>query len=159
MPLVNSAGLRILLLLCVAISHNQAMAETVRMLIQSAAVAGFRHHQAPTLFDQLRPGDTLILKREPDNPYDRHAIQVLWQGQLLGYVPRRNNQALAWALDQNPQLSDPQLSDPQLSDPQLSDQHNAERNFHRNFQISARISALHARARPRGRIEFDVFLE
>ena len=144
MPLANSAGLRILLLLCVAVSHNQAMAETVRMLIQSAAVAGFRHHQAPTLFDQLRPGDTLILKREPDNPYDRHAIQVLWQGQLLGYVPRRNNQALAWALDQNPQLSD---------------QHNAERNLHRNFQISARISALHARARPRGRIEFDVFLE
>ena len=144
MPLANSAGLRILLLLCVAISHNQAMAETVRMLIQSAAVAGFRHHQAPTLFDQLRPGDTLILKREPDNPYDRHAIQVLWQGQLLGYVPRRNNQALAWALDQNLQLID---------------QHNAERNFHRNFQISARISALHARARPRGRIEFDVFLE
>ena len=144
MPLANSAGLRILLLWCVAISHNQAMAETVRMLIQSAAVAGFRHHQAPTLFDQLRPGDTLILKREPDNPYDRHAIQVLWQGQLLGYVPRRNNQALAWALDQNLQLID---------------QHNAERNFHRNFQISARISALHARARPRGRIEFDVFLE
>ena len=149
MPLVNSAGLRILLLLCVAISHNQAMAETVRMLIQSAAVAGFRHHQAPTLFDQLRPGDMLILKREPDNPYDRHAIQVLWQGQLLGYVPRRNNQALAWAMDQNPQISDPQIRD----------QHNAERNFHRNFQISARISALHARARPRGRIEFDVFLE
>jgi hypothetical protein len=52
-----------------------------------------------------------------------------------------------------------QLSDPQLSDLQLSDQHNAERNLHRNFQISARISALHARARPRGRIEFDVFLE
>lgn len=154
MPLVNSAGLRILLLLCVAISHNQAMAETVRMLIQSAAVAGFRHHQAPTLFDQLRPGDTLTLRREPDNPFDRHAIQVLWQGQLLGYVPRRNNQALAWALDQNPQIGDPQLSDPQLSD-----QHNAERNLHRNFQISARISALHARAKPRGRIEFDVFLE
>ena len=149
MPLANSAGLRILLIWCAAIGHNQAMAETVRMLIQSAAVAGFRHHQAPTLFDQLRPGDTLTLRREPDNPFDRHAIQVLWQGQLLGYVPRRNNQALAWALDQNPQLSDPQLRD----------QHNAERNLHRNFQISARISALHARAKPRGRIEFDVFLE
>ncbi len=144
MPLANSAGLRILLIWCAAIGHNQATAETVRMLIQSAAVAGFRHHQAPTLFDQLRPGDTLTLRREPDNPYDRHAIQVLWQGQLLGYVPRRNNQALAWAMDQNPQLSD---------------QRNAERNLHRNFQISARISALHARARPRGRIEFDVFLE
>ncbi len=149
MPLANSAGLRILLIWCAAIGHNQAMAETVRMLIQSAAVAGFRHHQAPTLFDQLRPGDTLTLRREPDNPFDRHAIQVLWQGQLLGYVPRRNNQALAWALDQNPQIGDPQLSD----------QRNAERNLHRNFQISARISALHARARPRGRIEFDVFLE
>jgi 2-polyprenyl-6-methoxyphenol hydroxylase-like FAD-dependent oxidoreductase len=125
-------------------SHTDAMAETVRMLIQSAAVAGFRHHRAPALFDQLRPGDALTLKREPDNPHDRHAIQVLWQGQLLGYVPRQNNQALAWALDQTPQFSE---------------QHKPERNFHRNFEISARISALHARARPRGRIEFDVFLE
>lgn len=154
MLLANSAGLRILLILCGCMSHTDAMAETVRMLIQSAAVAGFRHHRAPALFDQLRPGDALTLKREPDNPHDRHAIQVLWQGQLLGYVPRQNNQALAWALDQTPQFSDPQFSDPQFSE-----QHKPERNFHRNFEISARISALHARARPRGRIEFDVFLE
>jgi hypothetical protein len=129
---------------CLAMSHSHAMAQNVRMLIQSAAVAGFRYHQAPALFEQLRPGDALTLKREQDNPYDRQAIQVLWQGQLLGYVPRSNNQALAWALDQNPQRTD------QLIDPLNTDRH---------FRLSARISALHARARPRGRIEFDVFLE
>ncbi len=136
MPLVNSACLRCLLVGWMVISHPHAMAQNVRVLIQSAAVAGFRYHHAPALFRQLQPGDALDLKREPDNPHDRHAVQVLWRGQLLGYVPRSNNQALAWAMDQGSTPGSPMP-----------------------LQFSARISALHDRARPHGRIEFDVFLE
>ena len=68
MPLVNSAGLRGLLVGWMVISHPHAMAQNVRVLIQSAAVAGFRYHHAPALFRQLQPGDALDLKREPDNP-------------------------------------------------------------------------------------------
>jgi hypothetical protein len=43
---------------------------------------------------------TLTLQREPGNPHDSYAIQVLWHHHMLGYVPRRENRAIARALDQ-----------------------------------------------------------
>lgn len=37
----------------------------------------------------LDPGDTLILRAEPDNPYDPEAIRVEdTKGNHLGYIPR-----------------------------------------------------------------------
>jgi hypothetical protein len=40
-----------------------------------------------------------VLAREPDNPNDSNAVSLLWRGRKLGYVPRRDNAALAWGLD------------------------------------------------------------
>ena len=74
-------------------------AQQVRMLVQSSPVAGFRHHGAPALFHQLQVGDRLDLVREPANPHDPAAVRVDWRGHSLGYVPRRENSALAWAMD------------------------------------------------------------
>jgi HIRAN domain len=76
----------------------------VRILIQSSPLAGFRYHAAAELWDQLRVGDTLELRREPGNPHDAQAIGVSWRGSKLGYVPRRENGALAWALDRGEPL-------------------------------------------------------
>jgi len=40
------------------------------------------------LIKELRPEERLILKREPDNPYDEYAIAVYnLSGQQLGYIP------------------------------------------------------------------------
>lgn len=47
----------------------------------------------------MQVGDTLELVREPDNPHDPSAVMVAWNGLKLGYVPRRQNDAVAWALD------------------------------------------------------------
>lgn len=74
-------------------------AQQVRMLVQSSPLAGFRYHEAPLLFSELRLGDRLDLVREPDNPHDPNAVRVEWRGRNLGYVPRRDNPALAWAMD------------------------------------------------------------
>ena len=74
-------------------------AQQVRMLVQSSPLAGFRYHEATLLFPDLRPGDRLDLVREPDNPHDPNAVRVDWRGRILGYVPRRENAALAWAMD------------------------------------------------------------
>ena len=76
----------------------------VRILIQSSPLAGFRYHGAAELWDRLRVGDALELWREPDNPHDARAIGVSWHGCKLGYVPRRENGALAWALDRGAPL-------------------------------------------------------
>ena len=70
-----------------------------RVLVQSSALAGFRYHAAAELWDALRVGDPLELVREPANAHDANAVSVSWRGRKLGYVPRRENGALAWALD------------------------------------------------------------
>lgn len=70
------------------------------LLIQSSPLAGSQFHALPAVVDQIRVGDPLTLQREPGNPHDSNAVQVLWQDHLLGYVPRRENRAIARALDQ-----------------------------------------------------------
>ena len=80
-------------------------AQEVRMLVQRSALAGYRYHEAPRLAADLVPGERLDLNREVDNPYDGNAVRVDWQGYKLGYVPRRQNAALAWAMDSGQTIS------------------------------------------------------
>ena len=76
----------------------------VRLLVQSSPLAGFRYHAAAEVWRELRVGDALELTREPDNPHDGRAVSVAWRGRRLGYVPRRENAAVAWALDRGERL-------------------------------------------------------
>jgi hypothetical protein len=76
----------------------------VRMLVQSSPLAGFRHGEGAAVWQDLRSGDTLSLVREPGNAFDPHAVRVEWRGRKLGYVPRRDNAALAWAIDRGETL-------------------------------------------------------
>ncbi len=83
-------------LLC---AQSYAQSTDARMLVQSSPLAGFQYHEAGALWDQLKIGDTLTLAREPDNRYDGNAVRVEWQGHKLGYVPRRENRAVAHHMD------------------------------------------------------------
>jgi hypothetical protein len=82
-----------------------AGAQAVRLLVQSSPLAGFRYHEAPAVFPEMRVGDELTLAREPDNPHDASAVRVEWRGRRLGYVPRAQNDAIAWAMDRGEPLS------------------------------------------------------
>ena len=82
-----------------------AHSQTVRLLVQSSPLAGFRYHEAPLWFGDLRPGDALALVREPGNPHDDNAVRVEWNGRMLGYVPRKQNETLAWAMDRGDPVS------------------------------------------------------
>ncbi len=77
---------------------------TARVLVQSSPLAGFKYHAAAELWASLRVGDSLEIAREPANAYDPNAVSLSWRGQKLGYVPRRENAALAWALDRGQPL-------------------------------------------------------
>jgi hypothetical protein len=87
------------LLAAATLACAQERAARVRMLVQSSPIAGFRYHAAAEVWSELRVGDTLQLSREADNPYDPSAVSVSWRGRKLGYVPKRENAALAWGLD------------------------------------------------------------
>ena len=76
----------------------------VMLVVQTTRLAGFAHYEAAALWDALREGDALVLQREPENSHDPNAVRVEWRGHMLGYVPRRNNAALAWALDRGQAL-------------------------------------------------------
>ena len=106
MPLA-SRSLLLVLVLAIAVAGG-ALAQDppggVRLLVQSAPLAGFRYHAAAEVWPELRVGDALGLEREPDNPHDPNAIAVTWRGRKLGYVPRRDNATLAWGLDRGAPL-------------------------------------------------------
>jgi hypothetical protein len=80
-------------------TEPSAKTESVRILVQNSPLAGYRHYEAPALWSSLAVGDPLSLQREPDNPYDTHAIRVEWRGHKLGYLPRAENRALAAEMD------------------------------------------------------------
>jgi hypothetical protein len=81
-----------------------AASQTVRLLVQNAPLAGVRYYAAAELWHELAVGDALELAREAANPHDANAIAVSWRGRKLGYVPRRDNAALAWGLDRGARL-------------------------------------------------------
>jgi hypothetical protein len=97
-----SSGFAVLGLICI---QAWAQEPSVRLLVQSSPLAGFRYHAAAEVWQELRIGDLLELQREPDNPHDANAVSVSWRGRKLGYLPRRENAAASWSLDRGQRLS------------------------------------------------------
>ena len=95
----SCAALLLLASLCV---HGQKPA--IQILVQSSPLAGYRYGEAAAVWPLLNLGDPLELVREPDNPSDANAVRVDWRGRKLGYVPRRENAALAWGMDRGTPL-------------------------------------------------------
>ena len=87
-----------------AATSLQAAQPATRILIQSSPVAGFQFHEGKQVWDQLKVGDALMLVREPGNAHDARAVRVEWNGHMLGYVPRAENDALARQLDRGNRL-------------------------------------------------------
>jgi len=85
--------------LAAACAQAQERGPSLRLLVQESPLAGYRYAAASDVWPLLRVGDALELSREPDNPHDANAVRVQWRGRQLGYVPRRENAALAWGLD------------------------------------------------------------
>ncbi|MBV5276171.1 MAG: HIRAN domain-containing protein, partial [Lamprocystis purpurea] len=69
-------------------------------LDEAALEAGIFHYDARGVAPQLGEGSPLALRREPGNPHDGNAVEILTEaGIKLGYVPRRMNAGIAHRLD------------------------------------------------------------
>ena len=63
-------------------------------------VAGVKYYEFADGDIPLDPGGEVVLRREPDNPHDRRAIEVYTlDGQKLGYLPRRDNESPSRLMD------------------------------------------------------------
>lgn len=69
------------------------------------AVAGLDYiEDIDEIFDGLEVNAQLELFREAKNEYDKHAILVKYDGQKIGYVPRKDNYVLSKLMDGGKQL-------------------------------------------------------
>lgn len=87
------------LIISLVLALPHARAEEVKVLVQSSPLAGSQYYALSSVWGEIRPGDKLLLKREPENRHDANAVRVEWNGHQLGYVPRAENRALAAAMD------------------------------------------------------------
>lgn len=63
-------------------------------------VAGTSFLELEDIEETLLINDILILKREPNNQYDKLAVLILDQnGNKLGYIPKEKNEVLARLMD------------------------------------------------------------
>ncbi|WP_019023364.1 MULTISPECIES: HIRAN domain-containing protein [unclassified Thioalkalivibrio] len=77
---------------------------TTEELLQTIPLAGFRHHHAPKLWNALKRGQALTLRRERLNPHDEKAVAIDWVDHQLGYLPRDRNGLAAELLDRDEPL-------------------------------------------------------
>ena len=87
------------LIISLVLALPHARAEEVTILVQRSPLAGSQYYALSSVWGEIRPGDKLLLKREPENRHDANAVRVEWNGHQLGYVPRAENRALAAAMD------------------------------------------------------------
>jgi hypothetical protein len=74
------------------------------VLIQESPIAGFQFHQGDAIWSLLTEGAALKLVREPKNEHDPDAVAVYFQDEMLGYVPRAENSAIAGMMDRGEAL-------------------------------------------------------
>ncbi|MEO9884691.1 MAG: HIRAN domain-containing protein [Balneola sp.] len=74
-------------------------------ILSDSYVAGFVYYDGETCIHQLKKGDELILKAEPENPHDGKAVEIYFKNKKLGYIPRYNNEASSKFLQEGYTLS------------------------------------------------------
>ncbi len=86
---------RLSLLPALGLVASPGRASPAQLVIQQSPLAGFQYHEG----ERPLEGQSLQLIREPNNPYDTRAVRVDWRGQRLGYIPARQNHAVAQVAD------------------------------------------------------------
>jgi hypothetical protein len=58
-------------------------------------LAGFSFYEGVLAFEHLKIGTELSLKPDPENRYDKYAVEVYYKDHKLGFIPRQMNRAIA----------------------------------------------------------------
>lgn len=87
-----------------------------RRKLLMTTLAGYQYYEADRLISALRVGDQLRLRANPANRYDPRAVEVWWNADMLGHIPRTDNASVALLLsDQVPVLATVRHVDPAAS--------------------------------------------
>lgn len=65
----------------------------------TANIAGFTYWDGCIVFNYLKIGTELTLKREPNNKFDPYAVAVYFGEHKLGFLPRNQNEDISKFLE------------------------------------------------------------
>lgn len=69
------------------------------IIVLETKVAGTMFYE-PEEFEPLLKTDSILkMQREPENPYDKFAIALLFEESKIGYIPRNQNEVIARLMD------------------------------------------------------------
>ena len=74
------------------------------LLIQVSPLAGFQFYEGERLWQTMKPGHRLALRRAPRNKYDQRAVEVWWNDSMIGHLPRFDNAAVSQMMDRGGRL-------------------------------------------------------
>ena len=69
-------------------------------LLNKFSVAGFYYYKGPEIVDTMEPGEILDMKPDPDNIYDKYAVELNYNGTMIGHIPRSDNRHISRLLQQ-----------------------------------------------------------
>lgn len=59
------------------------------------SIAGFSYYEGCIAFADLKMGAVLTLKPEPNNRFDKNAVEIYYNDYKLGYIPREKNRIVS----------------------------------------------------------------
>lgn len=65
------------------------------IFLKSFYVAGFTYYQGAIVFGDMKIGSRLEIKLDENNVHDDNAVELRFNGQKIGYLPREENQEVA----------------------------------------------------------------
>ena len=79
--------------------------EAKKLFFMDCHLAGRKYHDADEVWDKLKVGTILQLKRDLGNPYDAKAVAVMFYNKedeekyCIGYIPCEDNEIIASILE------------------------------------------------------------
>lgn len=64
-------------------------------------IAGYVFYDGKTIENQIRGNEIVHLQQEKSNKHDLYAVEIYWNQQKLGYIPRQYNEIIFNILETN----------------------------------------------------------
>jgi len=85
-------------------SANKNVDQSKPVKLLQTSIAGFQFYEGEHLFNHIKIGDTVQLRRAPKNKYDQRAVEVYWKGNMPGHIPRIANMGISQMMDRGVHL-------------------------------------------------------
>jgi len=92
-------------LMLTRVLYNRHLTRKKTWILYEGWISGCAYYEASDVVEDLVQGQTLELRREPQNKYDKNAIEIYAGEAKLGYIAQMDNTVLAAMMDHREPIS------------------------------------------------------